>query len=40
MLTYGGHLMDADFQRKTGPIPWSAPYPPGRDSFRAMNTYS
>jgi len=36
MLTYGGHIMDADFQRKVGPIPWSGPYPAGRDSFREM----
>ncbi len=36
MLTYGGHLMDADFQRKVGPIPWSAPYPPGHDAFREI----
>ena len=34
MLTYGGHIMDADFQRKVGPIPWSGPYPAGNDSFR------
>jgi len=33
MLTYGGHIMDADFQRKLGPTSLEAPYPAGRDSF-------
>jgi hypothetical protein len=33
MLTYGGHIMDADFQRKLGPTSLEAPYPVGRDSF-------
>jgi hypothetical protein len=36
MLTYGGHPMDADFQRKLGPAALSPPYPAGRDSFLAM----
>jgi hypothetical protein len=33
MLTYGGHIMDADFQRKLGPGSLAPPYPAGRDSF-------
>ena len=33
MLTYGGHVMDADLQRKLGPTSLSPPYPAGRDSF-------
>jgi hypothetical protein len=40
MLTYGGHLIDADLQRKKGSavdvLPWGPPYPPGQDSFLAM----
>jgi hypothetical protein len=37
MLTYGGHLIDADFQQKLGPSSLSPPYPPGRDSFQAIS---
>ena len=36
MLTYGGHLIDADLQQKLGPGTLSPPYPPGRDSFQGI----
>lgn len=36
MLTYGGHVIDADLQRKMGPTSLAPPYPPGRDAFLAM----
>jgi len=36
LLTYGGHLIDADLQRKLGPTSLSPPYPPGDDAFHAM----
>ncbi len=36
LLTYGGHLIDADVQQKLGAGTLSPPYPPGRDSFEAM----
>ena len=36
MLTYGGHLIDADLQQKLGPSTLTPPYPPGRDSFQAI----
>jgi hypothetical protein len=36
MLTYGGHIIDADFQRKLGPSTLSPPYPPGQDSMEAL----
>lgn len=36
LLTYGGHLIDADEQQKLGPSSLSPPYPAGRDSFQAL----
>ncbi|MBI3768895.1 MAG: hypothetical protein HY271_10435 [Deltaproteobacteria bacterium] len=36
MLTYGGHLIDADLQQKFGSGTLSPPYPPGRDNFHAI----
>ena len=38
MLTYGGHLVDADIQRKTPTpgSPWAPPYPAGNDNLLAM----
>jgi hypothetical protein len=36
LLTYGGHVIDADVQQKLGPTSLSPPYPPGRDSFQAL----
>ncbi len=36
MLTYGGHLMDADLQRKAGPLPWGARTRRGATPISAM----
>jgi hypothetical protein len=36
LLTYGGHVIDADVQQKLGAGTLSPPYPPGRDSFQAL----
>lgn len=36
LLTYGGHIIDADLQRKLGPSSLSPPYPAGNDAFHAQ----